>query len=165
MRYEVRAGTDTHTISVTRDSAGTLWVQVDDDEPEVFHGRQVAPGEWRVPGESRPIGTSVVGETVDVAVGGDPFRFDVVDARRAALRAGAGGGAGEVRTQMPGAVVRVLVEVGQSVTTGQAVMVVEAMKMENEFKADVDGVVREILVSAGDTLNAGDVLVRIEEGA
>ena len=165
MRYEVRGEAGTHAVSITRDAAGVLWVAVDDGQAQPFHGRQVAKGEWRLDGETRPIGASVVGETVDVAVGGDPFRFDVVDARRAALGGGAGAGAGEIRTQMPGAVVRVLVAPGDSVTVGQAVIVVEAMKMENEFKADIDGVVRDVLVEAGETLNAGDVMVRIEEVA
>ena len=60
---------------------------------------------------------------------------------------------------MPGRVVRVLVEPGKVVTHGQGVAVVEAMKMENELVAPVDGVVREVRVVVGDSVQAGDMLV------
>lgn len=69
---------------------------------------------------------------------------------------------GDVKTPMPGRVVKVLVGVGDSVQKGQGVIVVEAMKMENEFKASCAGVVTEILVKPGETVEAGKVLVRIE---
>jgi biotin carboxyl carrier protein len=63
---------------------------------------------------------------------------------------------------MPGRVVRVLVEKGDAVAAQQGVLVVEAMKMQNEMKSPRDGRIRELRVSAGDTVSAGDVLVIIE---
>jgi acetyl-CoA/propionyl-CoA carboxylase biotin carboxyl carrier protein len=58
--------------------------------------------------------------------------------------------------------VKVLVEVGQSVEAGQSVVVLEAMKMENQIEADKSGVVKAINVAPGDTVGAGDVVVVIE---
>jgi len=63
---------------------------------------------------------------------------------------------------MPGKVVRILVEAGAEIKTGDGVIIVEAMKMQNELKARKDGVVKEIRFSEGSTVNAGDVLVIIE---
>lgn len=63
---------------------------------------------------------------------------------------------------MPGKVVAILAAVGDTVERGQGVLVVEAMKMQNEVKAARDGVVSEIKVSAGDTVSAGQVLARLE---
>ena len=63
---------------------------------------------------------------------------------------------------MPGKVVRVQIEKGASVEKGAGVVVVEAMKMQNEMKSPRDGVVVSINVKPGDTVNAGDVLAVIE---
>jgi acetyl-CoA/propionyl-CoA carboxylase biotin carboxyl carrier protein len=63
---------------------------------------------------------------------------------------------------MQGTIVKVLVEVGQAVTAGQGVVVLEAMKMENQINADKDGVVTEIKVAPGDTVGGGDVVVVID---
>jgi biotin carboxyl carrier protein len=63
---------------------------------------------------------------------------------------------------MPGKVVRVLVEVGQQVEAGQGVVVVEAMKMQNELKSPKAGTVTELRAKPGSTVNAGDVLAVIE---
>ena len=63
---------------------------------------------------------------------------------------------------MPGKVVRVLVEEGQEVEAGQGVVVVEAMKMQNELKSPKSGHVAELRAEPGSTVNAGDVLVVVE---
>ena len=73
----------------------------------------------------------------------------------------AAGGSGNVEVPMQGTIVKVLVEVGQAVEVGQTVVVLEAMKMENQIAADKAGTVKEIKVSAGDTVGAGDVVVVI----
>jgi biotin carboxyl carrier protein len=63
---------------------------------------------------------------------------------------------------MPGRVVRALVEKGDHVTLHQGILVIEAMKMQNELKSPKDGRVAEIRVSPGDTVAAGDTLAIIE---
>ncbi|MFT3853000.1 MAG: acetyl-CoA carboxylase biotin carboxylase subunit [Ilumatobacteraceae bacterium] len=83
-------------------------------------------------------------------------------------RAAAGGhgaaasGSGAVEVPMQGTIVKVLVEVGQDVEVGQAIVVLEAMKMENQIAAEKAGKVKEIKVTAGQTVGAGDVVAVIE---
>ena len=71
------------------------------------------------------------------------------------------GGSGNVEVPMQGTIVKVLVAVGDAVEAGQAVVVLEAMKMENQIAAEKAGTVKEIKVKAGDTVGAGDVVVVI----
>jgi acetyl-CoA/propionyl-CoA carboxylase biotin carboxyl carrier protein len=75
--------------------------------------------------------------------------------------AGGGTGGGNVTVPMQGTIVQVLVNVGDTVTAGQAVCVLEAMKMENHIAAEMAGTVREVKVSPGDSVGAGDVVVVI----
>jgi biotin carboxyl carrier protein len=63
---------------------------------------------------------------------------------------------------MQGTIVKVLVEVGAQVEAGQPVVVLEAMKMENQIQAEQAGTIKEIRVAEGDTVGAGDVVVVIE---
>ncbi|WP_456365180.1 pyruvate/oxaloacetate carboxyltransferase [Thermococcus sp.] len=70
-------------------------------------------------------------------------------------------GEGLVTAPMPGKVLRVLVREGDSVRTGQGLLVLEAMKMENEIPSPRDGVVKKIHVKEGDTVNTGDPLIEI----
>jgi acetyl-CoA/propionyl-CoA carboxylase biotin carboxyl carrier protein len=79
---------------------------------------------------------------------------------RSAASAG-GGGSGEVTVPMQGTIVKILVRVGEPIEAGQPVVVLEAMKMENQIQAERSGTVAEIKVSAGDTVGAGDVVVVI----
>jgi pyruvate carboxylase subunit B len=92
----------------------------------------------------------------------------VLDPRARAVReAGSAGSArhsGLLHAPMPGRVLRVLVEAGASVTQGQALIVVEAMKMENELKAPGAGTVGRVHVAAGDRVEKGAVLVEITAG-
>ena len=74
----------------------------------------------------------------------------------------AGGGSGQIAVPMQGTIVKVLVEVGQAVEAGQSVVVLEAMKMENQIEADKSGTIKAINVKPGDTVGAGDVVVVIE---
>ncbi|MCE9623769.1 MAG: acetyl-CoA carboxylase biotin carboxylase subunit [Actinomycetia bacterium] len=80
---------------------------------------------------------------------------------RAASAGSAVGGSGNVEVPMQGTIVKVLVAVGDAVEAGQAVVVLEAMKMENQITAEKAGTVKEIKVKAGDTVGAGDIVVVI----
>jgi biotin carboxyl carrier protein len=79
-------------------------------------------------------------------------------------RAHAGGSDGPkvIKASMPGRVVRVLVELGQAVEANQSVVVIEAMKMQNELKSPKAGTVVEMRIAPGDTVTAGDVLAVID---
>jgi biotin carboxyl carrier protein len=68
-----------------------------------------------------------------------------------------------LKALMPGRVVRLLVNNGDSVRRGQSLLILEAMKMENDIQSPVDGVVDEIFVSSGDTVEAGGQLLHVRE--
>jgi acetyl-CoA/propionyl-CoA carboxylase biotin carboxyl carrier protein len=83
--------------------------------------------------------------------------------RRAGAGGGAaGGGSGDVTVPMQGTIVKVLVEVGQAVDVGEGIVVLEAMKMENQINAEKAGTVKAIKVAPGDTVGGGDVVAVIE---
>jgi len=94
-----------------------------------------------------------------VSLGGRVYTFESGDEAPGAESAG---GSGAVTAPMPGKVVSVLVAVGDVVTSGQPLVVLEAMKMESTLTAEIDGRVSEVPVVAGATVAAGDVLVTIE---
>ena len=100
----------------------------------------------------------------EFSVNGRVFRVEIFDprGRRARRAAGAAEGRQAVAAPMPGRVIRVLVEAGQTVEAGQGLIVVEAMKMQNEMKSPKAGRVLEVKASDGATVAAGDVLVVIE---
>jgi acetyl-CoA/propionyl-CoA carboxylase biotin carboxyl carrier protein len=82
--------------------------------------------------------------------------------KRAASSAVSGTGSGQVAVPMQGTIVKVLVAVGDVVEVGQTICLLEAMKMENAVAAEKDGVIKELRVSAGDSVGAGDVVAVIE---
>lgn len=92
-----------------------------------------------------------------------PYRIDdprSLKGRRA--RAGGADGPKAIKASMPGRVVRVLAQKGEAVETHQGVVVIEAMKMQNELKSPKAGRVAEVRVAPGDTVVAGDVLAVVE---
>lgn len=101
-----------------------------------------------------------------IAIGAERLTVDVVDERTRAIRAMTGDTADavvkSVVAPMPGLVVKVEVQVGDSVRAGQGVVVVEAMKMENELKAPADGVVAHVAVEPGRTVEKGTLLLTLE---
>jgi biotin carboxyl carrier protein len=109
--------------------------------------------------------TSATAEGTLVTIGGREFKVQISDPKR--LRGSSGGadaaaGRAEIKTAMPGKVVRILKAEGDAVEKGEGVIVVEAMKMQNEMRSPKDGVVANVSVAEGDTVAAGDVLVVIE---
>jgi biotin carboxyl carrier protein len=105
--------------------------------------------------------------TIAVVVDGWRFELEVEDADRADLRrratrapdAGAASGPMEIRAIIPGRVAAVRVVVGDAVEAGQSLLVVEAMKMQNELRAPRAGVVERVEVGEGQTIDNGDLLV------
>ena len=97
-------------------------------------------------------------------VGSARFAVDVRDPRslRGRVRAVDDHGPKKLTAPMPGKIVRVLVNQGAEVEAGSGVVVVEAMKMQNEIKSPKKGTIQKILVSEGAAVNAGDVLAIVE---
>jgi biotin carboxyl carrier protein len=114
-----------------------------------------------IEGRSVEAGLVATPEGFLVDIGGIPHEMSVVDPRSKALRRGGAEGAGLVKSQMPGRVVRLLVAVGEEVAKGTPLMVIEAMKMENEIKSPRVGVVARLCVKPGDLVEAKAELVEL----
>jgi len=101
-----------------------------------------------------------------VALGSREYEVEVRDPRAWSRRAGSGAGEGprEITAPMPGRIVKVLVTEGQQVSQGQGVMVIEAMKMQNELHAPRAGKVGRIYAAEGSGVEAGAKLLRLEAG-
>jgi biotin carboxyl carrier protein len=105
------------------------------------------------------------GGACEVQIGDEIFSVTLFDPKRLRGARGAGAeasGRAQVAASMPGKVVRVLVAAGATVEAGDGLIVVEAMKMQNELKSPKSGTVIEVRAEAGATVNAGDVLVVVE---
>jgi len=105
-----------------------------------------------------------VGGMLDVYVNGRHFAVRATDPRRVRRRHGAVEVAGRqsIIAPMPGKVVRILAAVGQGVEANQGLLVVEAMKMQNEIRSPKAGKVLEIKVAPGEAVNSGQVLLVVE---
>jgi biotin carboxyl carrier protein len=117
---------------------------------------------------ARPITSDDAGEgaqAFEVTVGAHTFTVTLRDERTQALAHLAGGahhsGDATIRAPMPGLVSNVLAHAGQEVTRGQAIIVLEAMKMENDLATPRTGVVKSVRVTKGQTVNQGDTLAII----
>jgi acetyl-CoA/propionyl-CoA carboxylase biotin carboxyl carrier protein len=151
----------------------TKWVEESLDLSDVAAPKPPAVVEGEAPRVRRDVDVEVNGRRYSVSlwvpdVPAAAVAAPGVPARPARPRpgaaAGAGGaaGSGKVTVPMQGTIVKVLVEVGDAVEAGQAVCVLEAMKMENNVMAERAGTVAEIKVKPGDTVGAGDIVAVIE---
>lgn len=119
-------------------------------------------GGWQLSldGQRLTVYTAQQGSARFVSLNGTSYTFTVADARGARRRPGSSGG--DLTAQMPGQVAQVLVAEGDLVTRGQALLVLEAMKMEMRVSAPADGRVRRALVRAGDVVERGQALLEFE---
>ena len=121
------------------------------------------------PIESSEVGSASVIRTTDVEVDGKRFSVSMsvpsgkshIRRSASATGANASGGDGKITVPMQGTIVKIQVAVGDTVQSGDILLVLEAMKMENNIASDVDGTVSEIGVSEGDSVGAGDVVIVI----
>ena len=106
------------------------------------------------------------GDTLRIVNRSGRYDVDIVDRRTWEMRTALGAHAGQMKPElvspMAGKVVLVRVAAGDEVKEGQTLVIVEAMKMENEIRATADTVIREVRVAAGDLVNPGDVLLAFE---
>jgi biotin carboxyl carrier protein len=138
------------------------------DEPREIDPRAAAADRAApaILGQDRPASPGRP-RTIEVVIDGWRFELEVEDAARAALRAratrarvhGSANELLEVHAMIPGRVAGVAVTAGDTVTAGQTLIVVEAMKMQNELRAPRNGIVERVCVAVGETIDLGDLLV------
>lgn len=164
MKYYVTLGRQEREVELTEDG-----IRLD--------GRPLPAELAMVPGSSEghlrlgERGFPLTGHWVEggwrIQIGGRQLVLRVEDERARAIRELAGESAGSgsarhLRAPMPGLVVRILVRPGQSVERGAGLVIVEAMKMENELVAESAGTVTAVEVEEGETVNQDDLLIRFE---
>jgi biotin carboxyl carrier protein len=164
------SGTD-HEVSLNL-ASGAAVVEVDGRHYDL-EVRELARGEYLLVSGSHVYKCRVVrkrgqiqpGGIFEVVLRGQNHDVRIIDPRRLRSTQSPGAhhpGAAEIISPMPGKIVRVLVQAGAQVEAGAGVVVVEAMKMQNEMKAPKAGVVVSVKADEGATVNAGDVLAVIE---
>jgi pyruvate carboxylase subunit B len=142
----VTVGGSTRTASLRTIPGTPVRQLVIEGRPTVLTMRSAGRGQW------------------SLGVGGDRWEAEVVDERTRHIRSLTAGAARQrgpaiLRAPMPGLVVRILVEAGQEVAAGAGLVVLEAMKMENELKAPAAGTVAAVRAQPGDAVEKGQVLV------
>jgi biotin carboxyl carrier protein len=139
-----------------------------DGEARTVDAKQIRPGTWSLilDGASFVVDLDPRRGGIAASIGASEAMLKVEDARHRKLAQAAGAGRtatrGEIiRAPIAGKVVKLLVELGQQVAAGSAVIVLEAMKMENELVAERGGTVASISKQAGQAVDTGDVLVEL----
>ncbi|HKV54590.1 MAG TPA: biotin/lipoyl-containing protein [Candidatus Binataceae bacterium] len=167
-RYTAALEGGEHEIELEELAADSYSIKVAGGEHRV-DVRRIGPGAFSIIIDDRSFDLDVVreGDELIVVSRRGTTRITLLDAaRRARLRKDGSqatvAGRAEVKAMMPGRIVNVLVQPGDTVTRQQGVVVVEAMKMENELKSPKDGKVIEVKVEAGQTVEKGELLVVIE---
>jgi len=167
MAYEVELGGLSVRAEVRELDGGRFEVVVD-GHATIVDARFPEPGVMHLirDGEAFEVDVRPLEDGHEVTLYGTRYAVSVLDERKKALRSLGGGadgrgGAEIITTSMPGKVVAILVEPGDRVEAGQGVVVVEAMKMENELRATRDGVVTTIPVAVGDAVEGGATLLEI----
>ena len=165
MKFAVTIGDATETVEVSGE-AGRYRLTIGSEVWEV-DGRATAQGIYSL----LIGGVSYVADVFDedgacvVDVGVERYVVNVEEYTRYIIRTKGGAGGGQsARTlvaPLPGRIVKVAVKPGDRVEKGATLLVIEAMKMENEFKAGASGTIAEVRVEPGQAVNGGDVLIVI----
>jgi len=168
MKLQAEIGDAKHELDIKRDGEN-VYADIDGRNYEL-EASQPEPNVYLLKHENKVYEIFVspnekAGEPYQVRAGMHDLEIKLIDPKR--LR-GTGSsdaladGVAEIKTAMPGKVVRILVEKGTEVKKGEGVVVVEAMKMQNELKSPKDGIIKDIRIAEGATVSAGDVLLSIE---
>src|SRR5689334_5171789 len=163
MKYVATVNDEPRIVEITGGGDGRYRVRIGDDVWDV-DARHTAPGVYSllVDGASHTAAVVEHDGACVVQVGGKSYEVAVEEQSRHSIRTRGAGGATRSRTltaPLPGKISRVAVRPGDTVAAGDTLIVIEAMKMENEFKATGPGTVAEIRVTPGQPVNAGDVLI------
>jgi biotin carboxyl carrier protein len=167
MKLQAQVGKSLHNIEIKLDGE-KVFATVDEREYEL-EASEPEPNVYLLKHAGRVhevyVAPSDQGSPQIVSSRNSDIEVTLIDPKRLRGSAGAGGttdGLAEIKTMMPGKVVRLIANVGDAVEKGDAVLVVEAMKMQNDLKAPKAGIVKEIRIQEGATVSAGNVLAIVE---
>ena len=167
MRLTAEIAGEHHDLSIKRD--GTRLVAEIDGRRHELEAREIGSGVYLLIVDGRVYECRVrpgARETFNVHIGSHLYTITLADPKRLrgaqASGAQAGEGTAQIVAPMPGKVVRVLVSLGAQVEAGDGLVIVEAMKMQNEMKSPKAGKVTALHAEVGSAVNAGDVLVMVE---
>ncbi len=167
MKYDVLLDGVRRSVEFTRsaDEPSRLVAMIDGRRVEA-DAVKISPGMYSIllGGRSLEVRAETLVDSYLLHTAGREYRVEIVDPRLW-RRSGSGGidlaGRQKISAPMAGKVVRVLVAPGQHVETGQGLLVVEAMKMQNEIRSPKTGTVERLLAKEGQTVNAGEILAVI----
>lgn len=166
MKYQITHKSLDHQLDIRPDKNEIEWNEIIRNyEFEPLHNNT-----WMLRlGKKSYIVTNIQSEQdkVTFAIDGTFYTLPVMDEQQLLLaklgfKSASAGNKGQLNAPMPGKVLEILVHVGDTVSTGHPVAILEAMKMENELKSPVDGVVTEIAVETGASVEKNTLLVKIE---
>jgi biotin carboxyl carrier protein len=166
MAFVAKLGEESSLVEIEEIGKGLYRVVVDGNELLV-DGKKTGRTSYSLILNSRSFEVEVdhSADEYRVLVDGRNYRVHLVDERRVRVGGQSGGelqGRQKISVPMPGKVIAVLVAEGDAVEKGQGLVIVEAMKMENEVRSPITGTVSEIKVKAGETVEAGAVLAVVE---
>jgi pyruvate carboxylase subunit B len=167
MKYRVTLDGEKTTVEIV-DRAGRTFVVIDGAEVPVELASVRDSGSYSLllGTKSVPVVASGANEDMTLTLGAETWHATVVDEREALLAEALGDrarkGGGILRSVMPGIVRELRVTKGDTVTKGQPLLILEAMKMQNEVRADAGGTVKALHVAAGAAVAKGDPLVTLE---
>ncbi len=168
MKLQAELNNEKHEVEIKRDGE-KVFARVDGREYNL-EASEVEPNVYLLKNDNKIYEVFVSPNTdknapYQVKIKNQEFEINLFDPKKLRGSKSADGqadGIAEIKTAMPGKLVRVLVRAGAEIKQGEGVLVVEAMKMQNEMKSPKDGTIREIRFEEGATVNAGDVLAIIE---
>ena len=165
--YVTLKGGEERVVDITESpSGGATKIELDGVEVQAdFIGLGGDLHSLVLDGHSREMVLTRDGSNVQVMLDGRKFDatvYDEVSKALSAIGGAATAGASVVEAPMPGVVIDVPVSVGDSIIEGQSVLVLEAMKMQNELTAEAPGIVESIEVKTGDTVESGQVVVKLK---
>jgi len=167
MAFIAKLGEQTYTVEIEETGKSVYRVSVDGNE-FIVDGKKTGRTNYSLIVDNRSFEIEVdnTDDEYRVLVDGRSYRIDLVDERRMRVGGEQSGlqlqGRQRVSVPMPGKVIAVLVAEGDPVERGQGLVIVEAMKMENEVRSPITGEVKEIKIKPGDTVEGGAVLVVVE---
>jgi biotin carboxyl carrier protein len=165
VKYYVTVNGRDHEVELV-ERLGELLVTVDGEPLDVRYEEVDQLGQVALFARERTFGMSIEGDgnAITATIAGHLYEVFIEDERERAAHAAERGSAargGVVKSVMPGVVVELLVAAGDAVTAGQPLLILEAMKMQNEIAAGIDGVVSALHVARGQAVEGGAALATI----